>query len=338
MAKPLPRQQSLAWAHGVVTLQSLGGMIGPSSFVLPVGRQVSPLHIAPWFAEAMPPGLPGVLHQLRGEWPCVPFGVDAERNLPTKWQPQGVGFDGAEIPHGHGSNADWQFDTAPDAIAMRCVYPETHPIKSLHREVRPDPVAAALDITLRVQARRACRLPIGLHPTFRLPSDGFAQLIPPSFNEGRVFPQPVEKTSLLAPDAVFSSLDAVPLADGGSLSLTQLPFATKNEELVQLCGVKGDFVLRYPGEDFQMRLSWNSDHFPSVLLWVSNQGRDYAPWNGRHLALGIEPVCSAFDLGPALSSGPNPIADAGTPTATEFQTGQDFITHYRIAVEPLGAN
>jgi hypothetical protein len=330
-------RQSLAWSHGVVTVEALGGMIGPTSFVLPDGRQVAPFHIAPWFDEALPAGLPGILRRLRGEWPCVPFGTDAPRTLPAGWPQGGMSFDGADVPHGHSSNVDWQFlPSGPGAIEMLCTYPDSHPIKALRRTIRPDPGAAALDFTLTVEARRPCRLPIGLHPTLRLPTSGQAELHPPAFATGRVFPLPVEASSRLVPDANFDTLDSVPTA-AGRLSLRPLPLDSKNEELVQLCGIRGDFVLRYAAEGFQARLTWNTGHFPSVLLWVSNRGRDYAPWNSRHLALGVEPVCSAFDLGPAVSAAANPISDAGVPTAMTFNPDSPFTTHYRIAAEPLGA-
>lgn len=337
MAVPEEHLQSLAWDHGVVSLQSMGGMIGPTVFVLPDGRQVSPFHIAPWRLDEVAPDLPVILHRLRGEWPCVPFGADAPRDLPHGWAADGDSFTGADVPHGHASNADWQFVRGGEGLAMQCIYPENHPIKSLHRVVRPDPAAAALDFTLTITARRECRLPIGLHPTFRLPQYGQAELIPPNFRQGRVFPLAVEPTSLLAPDTVFSDLNAVTTAKGGVIALTHLPLDSMSEDLVQLCGVTGDFVLRYPGEGFQVRSSWNIDHFPSVLLWVSNRGRSYAPWNSRHTALGIEPVCSAFDLGPAVSAGTNPIAAEGVPAAHDFSPDSDFVTRYRIAVEPLGA-
>ena len=330
--------QSLAWSHGVVTVEALGGMIGPTAFVLPDGRQVSPFHIAPWFAEPLPPGLPGILQGLRGEWPCVPFGADAPRALPPGWQSDGVSFDGADVPHGHSSNVDWQFrDPTPDAIDLTCPYPDAHPIKSLHRSVRPDPGAAALDFTLTVQARRPCRLPFGLHPTFRLPRTDTAELIAPAFREGRVFPVAVERSSRLSPDATFRSLNAVPARNGPPVSLTHLPLSGDSEDLVQLCGVSGDTLLRYPAEGFQVRLTWNTDHFPSVLLWLSNRGRSHAPWNSRHVALGIEPVCSAFDLGPAVSTAANPIAISGVATAMAFTPDHPFTTSYRIAVEPLEA-
>jgi hypothetical protein len=331
--------RTLDWAHGSLEVQSLGGMLGPVAFRLPDGRQASPLQVAPWADEPGGEDLPGILRRLRGEWPCVPFGADAPRDLPVGWAADGVTFEGAGVPHGHGSNVEWDF-AAPsfDAVSLTCTYPESHPIKVLHRSVRPDPEAAALDISLTVEARRPCRLPFGLHPTFRLPLDGIVDLIPPAFRQGRVFPLAVDPSSRLLPDATFASLDAVPTLAGPPLSLERLPLDSRNEELVQLCGVSGDVVLRYPGEGFQVRLSWDTSHLPSVLLWVSNRGRTFAPWNGRHLALGIEPVCSAFDLGPAVSTGTNPIAAQGVATAMDFAPDRPFTTSYRIAVEPLPAS
>ena len=109
--------------------------------------------------------------------------------MPPGWQADGDTFNGADVPHGHASNVDWDFLTPnPQSIDMICAYPDTHPIKALHRSVRPDPETCALDITLTVEARRPCRLPIGLHPTFRLPKDTKVELVAPAFRQGRVFP------------------------------------------------------------------------------------------------------------------------------------------------------
>ena len=162
-------RRSLAWSHGVVTVEALGGMIGASAFVLPDGRQVSPLHIAPWWGEALGAEVPALLRGLRGEWPCVPFGADAPRDLGPDWAGDGVSFAGAEVAHGHGSHVAWAFLAGDQSIEMACRYPEDHPIKGLHRSVRPDPVAAALDITLTITARRSCRLttPCACGPSWR---------------------------------------------------------------------------------------------------------------------------------------------------------------------------
>lgn len=328
-------RRAIVWAHGMASVQSLGGMLGPVTFLLPDGRQVSPLHVAPWFDDPSRHALPPILRELRGEWPCVPFGTDAPRALPRGWSDKGESFDGADVPHGHSSNADWVFtNVAADALEMICDYPDAHPIRRLTRRIAADPRAPALDITLTVETRRPCRLPIGLHPTLSLPLDGQARLIPPAFREGRVFPLQVEPgQGLLSPGATFDRLDHVPRREGGALSLALLPLAAPTEELVQLCGVSGGFRLSHP-EGWAVTLDWNPEHFPSLLLWVSNRGRAHAPWNGRHVALGVEPVCAAFDLGPAISNAPNPISAGGTATTRAFDPGHQFKTHYRIAVEP----
>ena len=329
----MTERHAIAWAHGMASVQAMGGMLGPVTFLLPDGRQVSPLHVAPWFDDPDRISQPPILQELRGEWPCVPFGADGPRSLPESWSASGETFDGAGVPHGHSSNTEWVFTkTSATSLTLTCDYPETHPIRRLTRTIAADLKAPALDITLAVEARRPCRLPIGLHPTLRLPSTGTARLEPPRFREGRVFPLDVEPgLGLLQPGASFEGLESVPGRDGGSLSLARLPLAENTEELVQLVGVSGGFRLHHP-EGWAVTLDWDSDHFPSLLLWISNRGRAYAPWNGRHVGLGVEPVCAGFDLGPAISTAPNPISAGGTATARAFDPEHPFTTRYRIGV------
>ena len=329
----MTQRHAIAWAHGMASVQALGGMLGPVTFLLPDGRQVSPLHVAPWFDDPSRTAQPPILQELRGEWPCVPFGTDAPRALPEGWSATGDTFDGADIPHGHSSNAEWVFtETAPDRLTLTCDYPTAHPIRRLTRTIAADPKAPALDITLTVEARRPCRLPIGLHPTLRLPTNGTARLEPPTFREGRVFPLDVEPgQGLLQSEATFQDRASIPGRTGNSLSLAHLPLTESTEELVQLCGVSGGFRLHHP-DGWHVTLDWDTQHFPSLLLWVSNRGRAYAPWNSRHVALGVEPVNAAFDLGPAVSTAPNPISAAGIATAQAFHPDALFTTRYRIGV------
>lgn len=334
----MTQRHAIAWSHGMASVQSLGGMLGPVSFLLPDGRQVAPLHVAPWFNETDRDRHPAILRELRGEWPCIPFGADAARDLPAVWSADGNSFAGAGVPHGHGANSDWQFtEVAADAVTLVCNYPADHPVRRLTRRVAAVPDAPAITLSLTVEVRRPCRLPIGLHPTLRVPLDGEVVLHPPAFAMGRVFPVDVEPgRGLLQPGATFSSLAEVPTRSGGALALNRLPLDARTEELLQLCGVTGGFRLQHPREGWQVTLDWDSAVFPSLLLWVSNRGRDHAPWNGRHLALGVEPVCAAFDLGPAVSTAPNPIAAGGTPTDFAFDPDRPLTTHYRIGVEPIG--
>ena len=83
-------RQALAWPHGIVSVESLGGMVGPTVFVLPDGRQIAPFQIAPWADEAGTEDIPPILQRLRGEWPCVPFGSDGDRAAANGWPVTGV--------------------------------------------------------------------------------------------------------------------------------------------------------------------------------------------------------------------------------------------------------
>ncbi|WP_234187226.1 hypothetical protein [Shinella sp. NM-101] len=113
-----------------------------------------------------------------------------------------------------------------------------------------------------------------------------------------------------------------------------VPFAEDIEDLLQLTGIDGGVALHYRDAGFRARLSWQKEHFPGLLIWYSNRGRTAYPWGGRHVALGVEPVASAFDLGPAVSTAANPLARAGTPTALAFAPDRPFLTRYRLSAEP----
>lgn len=328
--------RSLAWDHGCIAVQSLAGMIGPATFVLADGRQAQPFQIAPWTFEPEAEDLPPVLKRLRGDWPCLPFGGDVPRDLPAGWPPAGKATSPEEPFHGHCANAEWRFIDSPEgSIALAIDYPADHAIRSLVRRIMPDPAAAAIDFELEVHARRPCSLPIALHPTFRLPrTPGALRIEPGPYDHARTYPVTVEPGApLFAPDVRFARLEAAPRLGGGTVDATRLPFEGNIEELLCLIDCKGSAALHDSENGWRVRMTWDSRHFPCLLLWLSNRGRQAYPWKGRHMGLGLEPACGAFDLGPAVSSAPNPISSAGVATTQAFSPAAPFVTRYRISVE-----
>jgi hypothetical protein len=328
--------RTLDWAHGQLEVQTLGAMAGPIRFRLADGRTVQPMQVAPWAEEPGAADLPGILRRLRGEWPCVPFGTAREITLTGPWT--GLVPDlaaGPAEPHGACSNALWTWEDAGDAASLALSFrPPSGPVLQITRRLRPDPDAPAVDFELTVEAAEPCRLPIGLHPVFRIPEGG-AVLSVPGAAGGMVFPAEVEPgVSRLAPGAGFADLAAVPRADGGTSDLTRLPLPDATEELVQLSAVSGRAELRHIADGVTVTLDWNSGDFPHVVLWLSNRGRAAWPWSGRHLAIGIEPVAAAFDLGTAISAGRNPLNAQGGATAVDLHPGRPFRTRYRIGVRP----
>ena len=70
---------------------------------------------------------------------------------------------------------------------------------------------------------------------------------------------------------------------------------------------------------------------PVTMLWVSNGGRDFSPWNGRHTGgLGIEDGCAAGATGLAAALAENRLTAMGVPTALTLG-GEHLIRHAMIS-------
>ncbi len=146
-------------------------------------------------------------------------------------------------------------------------------------------------------------------------------------------------TRLISLGAMLTDFTAI-LPDGRGVSSLHkapwlLPYLVASETLLLLSGTDGSFALENRAESYRVSLDWDAQTFPSLLLWISNCGRNAAPWNGRHRALGVEPVCSAFDLGPAISGSDNALTRAGVQTARMLTPDQAFTTRYRMSFAPL---
>lgn len=314
-------------------------MLGPVWFTLPDGREVQPFAVAPWSgdpAETLQ-GIPPILRSLRGDFPCVPFGAPAPRDdLPDPWS-RDVDTTAAPVDgfvHGYGANHSWQLDSVtPDSIVVFIDYPETHPVRRVARRISPvdGPV---LSIELTIDMRRDAELPIGLHPIFALPDQpGRARLEIPSLRSVRTFPVPVEPGSILLPDQKSDTLTGLATLDDRVLDLTRLPLEAQTEELLSVLPAEGKATLVREDQGYAVTLDWDVETFSRCLLWLSNSGRDAYPWNSRFQALGIEPVCSSFDLGQAVSSSPSsPFAKDGVPTCARLSAKQPFRTRYSISI------
>jgi hypothetical protein len=301
-ADPGDDSRTLAWAHGRADVQRLGAMLAPVVFRAAGHADFQPMHVAPWAREPGADALPAILRRLRGEWPCVPFGrVDAPRDLPPGWRPRQPDD---EWGHGFASHHAWQWlpSDDPSTLALSLLYPPGSAVHRLTRTVSAVADAPALEVTLRIEARRPCTLPVALHPTVRLDLGRLALRVPHR-GPGLTYPVDVAPDfSRLAPNREFSGLSRAPGADGREIDLSRYPQAVDSEELVQLVDVAGPVVLDYVDQHWTFEIDWDRALLPDVMLWVSHRGRSHAPWNGRHLALGVEPLNGVFDLGRVASS------------------------------------
>ncbi|MGB5869840.1 MAG: hypothetical protein WBH04_06550 [Albidovulum sp.] len=298
---------------------------------LPDGRSVAPLHKAPWLDEALPDGIPPLMTGLQGEWPCVPFGMSPQGALAGDWA--GLSRLPDLWPHGFAANHDWHITVNdPQSLQARIAYPLADPVDHLTRQVRGVNGMAAIEIDLGIHMRRNAQLPIGLHPVFRLPVEtGQARLCPGEYDQVFCYPGDTGGTPAFSRAAPFRFENLT----GLGFDPMALPYPERSETLFLLSGTDGAFILENHAENYRVTLDWDALDFPSLMLWISNGGRCAPPWNGRHWALGVEPVCSAFDLGRAISTANNPLSNAGVRTSRMLTPDHPFNTRYSISIAPL---
>ncbi len=324
---------SLTWAHGELTVRSIGAMLAPLQFDLPGGKRISPLYVAPWAQESGSPALSGLMRQLRGEWPCVPFGpAHPPEGLPSGWILRATD---SEWDHGYAANHAWTLvDRSDSSLSLRIELPAQEPIAWMERRIRVDSDGPTVSVELTMQPRRDAALPFALHPTFSVPPDG-VQLVPGPFAAVHTYPRlPEPEVSRLTPNCSAASLEALP-SGAGTIDLSRLPLTFATEELLQLEDCSSPFVLRYPS-GVDVALDWDREHLPDVLLWISQRGRRHEPWNGRNQALGIEPCNSCFDL-TRVAQAPNnhPLSHR---RGLQLREGITVRASYRISARLAQAN
>jgi hypothetical protein len=277
------------------------------------GRTVTPLHTAPWLDEpeiADDAAIPPSLRYLSGDFFCAPFGAsDVDPEAPA---------------HGWSANSRWRLiETTGLADGMSARY-------RLERTI----LGATLEKTLTVRDHHPFlyethvftggtgALPVANHARTRFPGGGRLAFSP----KERIAtpaeipePDPARGRSVLAYPASVTDAHRVPTAAGGTVDITRYPFAERHEDIMMLVEARGSrlgwFAAARPdSRDLVLSLKRPSD-FPVTILWVSNGGRDYAPWNSRHVGvLGFEEARSFFASGHKASLAPNALTEAGIPT------------------------
>jgi hypothetical protein len=325
-------------SHVSAHLTRTGGHLGPVEFRL--GRRtVAPFSVAPWAEEKIDAGLPPLLHALRGDFFCAPFGGNG-----TPWRGE------RHPPHGETANATWQLsaiERAPQRVTLHA---------GLDLTVRTGHVGKHLTLVdghtavyqRHVIAGARGPMSVGHHAMLKFPdAEGSGVVSTSRFIRAQVLPMPFELPEnkgyqALKPGARFRSLDRVPLLAGGTTDVSVYPARRGFEDLVLLTA------------DATLDFAWNAVAFPHegyayfalrdprvlrhTILWISNGGRHYAPWNGRHTAvMGIEDTTSCFHLGLAESAKPNVLSRAGLPTTLTLNPKKPTEVRYIFGVAAIPA-
>jgi len=125
--------------------------------------------------------------------------------------------------------------------------------------------------------------------------------------------------SLLKPDAAIEDLRRCPTITGETTDLTRYP-ARRGFEDIFMLGAAPELALGWTALAVPSRgYVWFSLKDPrvlaSTLVWMSNGGRHFAPWNGRNVnCIGLEEITAFFHEGLAASASDNCMNSLGIPT------------------------
>ncbi|MEE3661134.1 hypothetical protein V2I52_04200 [Brenneria sp. g21c3] len=318
------RVSSLNSHDGLLRAQvsSAGGILTSLTYQPAPGCSHAIFHRAHWLDDPIAcAGQPPLMRRLAGEWVGVPFGHSEK---------EAEGYF-SQAPHGLPVNGQWEMDDShANHIRLTFNYPDDYPLARLQRTITLAD-NGEVDFSLTIAARRSCRFPVGLHPIFPVGGEaGEVRLSAENLQQGIVYPTATEPNiSQLQPLARFTDLAAVPALNGATANLSRLPLPFPTEEIVQLLSPVSGIKLHYPTRQITVSLHWDTQWLPHCLLWFSNGGRAMPPWDGKNHCLGVEPVCSAWDLGPG-SRADNPISDLGYETSLALTPDQPITIGYRI--------
>ncbi|MBC8105739.1 MAG: hypothetical protein H7Z14_04045 [Anaerolineae bacterium] len=315
-----------------------GGHMAPVAFKLN-GRKITPYSVAPWALEKSvqrDPKTPAIIKVLRGDFFCMPFGGN------------GAPFGRERYPvHGEVANANWKFEGIEknDGPELRL---------SLATKVRQARVDKTISLrrghhaiySRHVISGATGPTTIGHHAMLKFPDEPGSGVISTSrIVYGQVFPEPVERPedrgySMLKPGAEFDSLSRVETVAGETTDLSRYPARRGYEDLVMMAS-DASAPFAWTAVAFaKQRYVWFALKDPRVLrstiLWISNGGRHYAPWSGRHVnVMGLEEVTANFHYGLAESVADNPRRRRGIETHVELDANRPTVVNYIMAIAEI---
>ena len=317
----------------IFNMTRTGGQIGPVKFR--VGRQIiEPFHTAPWCGKAEARKLIPLLRELRGDFFCAPFGAG------PAWRGE------AHPPHGETANADWTVTSSTPERLVAVLQTRVRPGKITKViEARPDETNLYQTHTFEGFKGAMC---LGHHAMLDFNRNGPGIVSTSKLRMAQVLPVPFENPaqggySSLKQGAWLRRLDQVPMADGGKTDLTRFPAREGFEDLVMIHHKAADdfawAAVVFPEKKFVWFSLKNPAYLASTVLWHSNGGRHYEPWNGRHRGvLGVEDVTAYFHLGLGASLAPNPWKKKGVPTSLSFARGKPTRVPYIMGVAAVPAD
>jgi len=286
------------------------------------GREVAMFHVAPWAAggEPLPADAAPHLRGLKGDFFCAPF---AARSA-----------DGSDF-HGWPANGIWSELAGGTALCRRWVLDHAVAGAALVKELSVadgQPFLYQRHVFIGGEGG----VPVANHANIAVPGGAHPRFSPKRWFETPASQQetdPARGRSRIRPATRAADPRAFPAADGGTLDLTRYPWAERDEDFAvgveaEGTGLGWTAVSRIGTGDLFLSLR-DPRALPMTMLWHSNGGRDYPPWNGRHRGcLGVEEGAALPMLGVSSREVPDPLTASGmAPVLTLVPDGTAEVRH-----------
>jgi len=301
------------------------------------GRKISPYSVAPWAKEKLDRFTPAIIKVLRGDFFCMPFGGNT---TPYRGERHPV--------HGEVANSKWKLESIDQGSSMTWFH------ASLTTRIRKGRIDKRIGL---IKGHKAvyCRhtisgmsgpMSIGHHAMLKFPDELGSGIISTSpFVYGQTFYEPTELPenrgySILKPAMPFTSLKEVPMITGATTDLSRYPARRGFEDIAMVLADRNQpfawTAVTFPKQKFVWFALKDPRVLASTVFWISNGGRHYAPWNGRHInVMGLEEVTAYFHPGLAESVAENPISRMGHPTSITLDLKKPTTVNYIMAVAPI---
>ncbi len=261
----------------------------------------TPLHAAPWRDEAAAqddPDIPLVNKRLAGDFFCMPFGRDDVEDGPI---------------HGHPANTRWNVEKLEPSAARLSL---STPVRGagLTKELRL--TGPVLYQTHTIQGG-AGQVSFAHHPMARMAEGGRLSFSPKRAALSDSIYQ-YEDHNLWVLNQMRPDL-TLDCEDGRSWDLRDYPMGHAVEDFAILVEARdatlGWTVLMRAAEDDMLVILKDARVMPITMLWISNGGRDFSPWNSRHRGvIGIEDGCALGGEGLRAAMAQNRLNAMGVPT------------------------
>jgi hypothetical protein len=295
------------------------------------GRDIRPLHRAPWADDPdlpadMKPGSRG----LSGDFLCAPFSAnDVDPGPSHGWSANSPWSVVESRPTSDGAFARFRLDRT----ILGATIEKTLTLRNGHPFLYQEHALIGGEGELPVAHHAMTHMAAGGALAFSPKRLAFTPDIP-------LEPDPSRGRYALAYPASSADLTKFPDRACNNRDLTRYLPDNRAEDFVTLVeadhgGPGWTAVARHAERDLVLVLK-DPEVLPVTMLWLSDGGRDYFPWNGRHTGvLGIED--GRTSVGHAASIGDNKLKRMGLPTTFVLQPAGEVRFRQVIGVAALAA-